>query len=76
MRPALIRLRLIFIYALMTIYFVGYFAFVIGAAITSWPHLTFFEWLNYMEWQLFYAMFWPGLLIGGLLGGWMASRPH
>jgi hypothetical protein len=46
------------------VYIVGYWLYVLGAAIFYWPLSTgFFDWQTYVFFQLLYALVWPILFI-------------
>ena len=47
-----------------TIYILGYWLFVIAAAVFYWPISQSFEdWRNYVGWQMLYGIAWPILLL-------------
>lgn len=48
--------------AIQRTYVAGYFLYLISSAIWAWPLMTFFEWRNYVAFQMFYGLFWPVLL--------------
>jgi len=52
----------------MWIYIAGYWAYWLLAAVTTWPHLPFMAWWNYVVFQLLYAALWPVLITLQLFG--------
>ncbi len=44
-------------------YVLGYFLYIIAAGISAWPHLTLYQWWNYMAFQGVYGIGWPIILI-------------
>lgn len=52
----------------MWIYGAGYWAFVLTAAVTAWPHLPLMTWWTYVLFQAMYGIAWPVLLALNLQG--------
>lgn len=50
-------------------YVLGYLVTLIAAGIYAWPRMGFWAWVNYMEWQSFYALIWPVWLVVGAIAG-------
>jgi hypothetical protein len=49
-------------------YIAGYWVYWLLAAVTTWPHLPFTAWWSYVVFQLFYAVWWPILLLLSVFG--------
>jgi hypothetical protein len=56
---------------LMAVYFVGYFGYIIGAAIYAWSHLGFDNWYSYLFFQCLYAIIWPVFALIALAGAFL-----
>lgn len=61
-------MKRIWIRALAWIYVAGFLLRLIVIAVVMWPKLGLSDWWVYMAFQALYGLFWPLLLILGLLG--------
>lgn len=58
------------------VYVLGYLVTLVAAGIYAWPRMGFWAWLNYMEWQSFYALIWPVWLLISAVAGIIAGLSH